>query len=257
MGYFQIQAQLPAGRQKSLGNRSYDEALDIVTEFVRDQTLTTRWGNSTQTRQAYELSIYETADAWDRKAGGSLAELVAGKRNAYNRLEREAKKRLTQSRTRAFVVMPIQGDRYGSQSQQNIHREYDERFNVIEDTLQEFDCTAIRIDKESPLGGLVERIKEEIRRARFVVADLTDERPSCYFEAGYAEALGRPVIFTASRESVMNPGTETVIHFDIHQNVRFFTNLEQLADELRSAVEANRDRLLQRPDDEAGNGLAA
>jgi hypothetical protein len=143
--------------------------------------------------------------------------------------------------------MPIQGDRYGTQSQQNIQREYDERFEVIEAVLQEFGCVAIRIDKESPLGGLVDRIKDEVRRARFLVADLTDARPSCYFEAGYADAQGKPLIYVASRESVMNPGDQTVIHFDIHQNVRFFTNHEQLAEELRAAVERNKERLLTPP----------
>ncbi len=113
--------------------------------------------------------------------------------------------------------MPIQGDRYGTQSDQTVYREYNERFARIESVLQEFACVAIRIDKEQALSGLVDRIKEEIRRARFVVADLTDERPSCYFEVGYAEALGRPVIPIASKESVMSPGVKTKVHFDIHK----------------------------------------
>lgn len=247
MSVYQIQAQLPAGQSKTLSNKSHEEALEIVTEFIQDGTLTSRWGNRTQTRQAYELRIFETDARWDRRKG-KLEDFIRGKRNAFPRLEREAKKRLPQKRIRVFVVMPIQGDRYGTQTEQNIHREYDERFERINETLQEFDCVSIRIDKQSPLGGLVDRIKNEIRRAQFVVADLTDERPSCYFEAGYAEALGRPVIYIASRESIMHPGEETKIHFDIHQNIRFFTNHEQLVDELKQAVEQNKDLLLTPPD---------
>jgi hypothetical protein len=247
MSVYQIQAQLPAGQSKTLSNRSHEDVLEIVTEFIQDGTLTSRWGNKTQTRQAYELRIYETDERWNRRKG-KLEDFVRGKRNAFSRLEREAKKRLPQRKTRVFVVMPIQGDRYGNQTEQTVHREYDQRFEVINETLQELGCVSIRIDKESPLGGLVERIKDEIRRARFVVADLTDERPSCYFEVGYAEALGKPVIYTASRESIMNPGQETKIHFDIHQNIRFFTNHEQLADELKKAVERNRDTLLAPPE---------
>jgi hypothetical protein len=154
-----------------------------------------------------------------------------------------------------FVVMPIQGDQYGTQSQQQIKREYDERFQVIEEALQPFGCVAIRIDKQQHLGDLVTRIEAEIRRARFVIADLTDERPSCYYEVGYAEALGRPIIHVASRESVMAPGTATTIHFDIHSNVRFFTNHEQLASEVSAAVDANRERLLEEPDLESPDAL--
>lgn len=243
---FHLVAQLPNGGQKSVFNLTEDKALDHVTEFVRDQTLTTRWGNNTQTRQAYEMRVYETADAYSKRSSGPFADFIKGKRSVFGRLEKEARKRLEpRSNVRVFVVMPIQGDRWGKQSEQNVYREYNERFEVIEQTLQEFGCVAIRIDKEAPLGGLVDRIKEEIRRARFVVADLTDERPSCYFEAGYAEALNKPVIPVASKESVMRPGENTTIHFDIHQNVQFFTNHEELAEKLRDAVEKNRKALIE------------
>lgn len=243
MTVYQIQAQLPGGEQKAVSNRSHEIALEIVLEFRRDNTLTTQWGKKTQTRQAYELRIYETEERWDRRRG-TLADFVRGKRNVYQRLEREARKLLPPSRDRVFVVTPIQGDKYGTQSEQNVYREYDARFDVIEDAVREFDCVAIRIDKEAPLGGLVERIKDEIRRAKFVVADLTDERPSCYFEAGYAEALGKPVVYVSSRESVMEPGSDTRIHFDIHQNIGYFTNHAQLAETLWVTIQQNRDRLL-------------
>ena len=36
----------------------------------------------------------------------------------------------------------------------------------------------------------LERATEDIRKAGFVVADLSYERPSCYFELGLAEATG-------------------------------------------------------------------
>jgi hypothetical protein len=240
---FHVQAQLPGGRSKSVFNLDDEQVRSVVEEFVRDGTLTTRWGNKTPTRQAYEIKIFETKDAWDRKGGGPFQDFIKGKRNVFHRFEKDIKKR-TRPRTRVFVVMPIQGDRYGTQGEQTIHRTYDERFEAIEAALQEFDCVAIRIDKESPIGELVSRIKDEIRRAAFIVADLTDERPSCYFEAGYAEALNKPVIYMASKESVMAPQQDTKIHFDIHQNVRFFTNNDELSEKLKEAVGRNRLRLL-------------
>ena len=41
---FQVVAQLPNGDQKSIFNRDADDVLRIVTEFLTDGTLTTRWG---------------------------------------------------------------------------------------------------------------------------------------------------------------------------------------------------------------------
>ena len=137
--------------------------------------------------------------------------------------------------------MPIQGEKHGTQEQQRIYKEFDERFEVIEKVISGVGVNgvAIRIDKEHPLEDLVGRIKKEIRDAIFVIADLTDERPSCYFEAGFAEALGRPVIYVASKQSVSRPGTDTKIHFDIHMNVHFFTNHTQLKEMLKSAIQKN------------------
>jgi hypothetical protein len=112
--------------------------------------------------------------------------------------------------------MPIQGEKNGSQEEQRIFREFDERFVTIESVIAKFGGVAIRIDKEHPLEDLVGRIKKEISSSKFVIADLTDERPSCYFEAGYAEALQHPAIYVASKQSVSKPGTSTEIHFDIH-----------------------------------------
>jgi hypothetical protein len=53
-----------------------------------------------------------------------------------------------------------------------------------------------------------------IRRARLVIADLTDERPNVYFELGYARGLGKTVI------TILRSGTTA--HFD----VRDWTYLE-------------------------------
>lgn len=60
---------------------------------------------------------------------------------------------------------------------------------------------------------------QDIRNAEFVLADLSLERPSCYYELGLAEALGKPVYLIASE------GT------DIHQTasrrlVRFYKDAE-------------------------------
>ncbi len=139
--------------------------------------------------------------------------------------------------------MPIQGAKFGTQNDQRIYEEYDKRFEKLESLIGTLDCVAIRIDKEHPLEDLVGRIKEEIQKAQFLIADLTDERPSCYFEAGFAEALKKPIIYVSSKESVVTPGQGTKIHFDVHMSVNFFTNHEEMASKVRSAIEKNRSLL--------------
>lgn len=235
-------------RQKTIPNRTEEEILlEVVLPFVASGVITAKWGEKTQTYQVIELRIFETKDKWVKQKG-AIGDLLKGKKNQYTRFETRAKKILATNKPKIFVVMPIQGEKHGDQEQQRVYREYDERFETIESVVADAGGIAIRIDKEHPLEDLVARIKKEIKGCIFVVADLTDERPSCYFEAGYAEALGRPVIYVASKQSVSRPGTATKIHFDIHMNVQYFTNHKELQEKLAAVIEKNRDDLF------GGNG---
>jgi hypothetical protein len=230
-------------RQKTIPNRSEEQLLSgVVLPFVSKGVITAKWGKNTQTYQVLELRIYETVSSWDKRTS-PLAELIKRKKNQFPRFEAKAKKLLGKGSPRVFVIMPIQGEKHGSQEDQRVYREYDERFVAIEAVIAKFGGVAIRIDKEHPLEDLVGRIKKEIRDSAFVVADLTDERPSCYFEAGYAEALPRHVVYVASKQNVLTPGAPTKIHFDIHMNVHFFTNRKELKSKLAEAIEKNRKRL--------------
>lgn len=75
------------------------------------------------------------------------------------------------------------------------------------------DCgfQALRIDKAHFTEKICDRIIVEIRRAQFVVADFTHQRGGVYFEAGYAHALGRIVIWTCREDDLPN------LHFDTRQ----------------------------------------
>lgn len=46
-----------------------------------------------------------------------------------------------------------------------------------------------------------DRIMAEIRRARFLVVDITGARQAVYFEAGFAMGLGLPIVWTGRQES--------------------------------------------------------
>jgi len=56
-------------------------------------------------------------------------------------------------------------------------------------------------------GTITDVILSSINRSRFLVADLTDAKPNCYYEVGYAHALRKPVIILAKEG--------TTRHFDI------------------------------------------
>ena len=246
MGSFHVIATLAGGNRKVVENKSELEVIsNFIVPFLKEGTITTPWGKAgPQTRQALELRVYQTDSAYSRKTSGDFEGFVKGRKNRYNTLAKKAEKLLGQRKARVFIVTPIQGDEFGGQEQQRIYREFDERFEALETVLSQLGCVAIRIDKEQPLDGVVDRIKGEIERSAFVIADLTDERPSCYYELGYADGLGVPVICVASQDSVLHPGAETKIHFDIHRHVLVFTNHKQLQAKIKAAFEKNRELLL-------------
>lgn len=60
-------------------------------------------------------------------------------------------------------------------------------------------------------AGIIDNImREHIRDAAFVLVDLTHDNSGAYWEAGYAEGLGKPVIYLCEREKFDTAKT----HFD-------------------------------------------
>ena len=242
---FHAIAVLSGDRQKTIPNRSESEMLsEVVLPFIASSVITAKWGTTTQSYQVLELRIYETKKPWDKR-NGPLSDVTKGRPNVFSKFRKKAESLLSTNKPKVFVITPIQGKKHGDQEQQRIFKEYDGRFEIIESVVSKAGAVAIRIDKEHPLEDLVGRIKKEIRISQFVVADMTDERPSCYFEAGYAEALGRQLIYVASEQSVIKPGTKTVIHFDIHQNVNYFSNNSELREKLTNAIKHNKELLFK------------
>lgn len=70
---------------------------------------------------------------------------------------------------------------------------------------------ALRIDKKEHSNKIDDEIVAEIRRSGLLVADFTGNRGGVYFEAGLAQGLGIPVIWTCKRDHLNN------VHFDTRQ----------------------------------------
>ena len=75
----------------------------------------------------------------------------------------------------------------------------------------------MKLDEEPRAGLIDDRLRLEIRRSRFLVADLSHGNPGAYWEAGYAEGLGRPVIYTCRQDIFDNPATKP--HFDTNHHL--------------------------------------
>ena len=67
-----------------------------------------------------------------------------------------------------------------------------------------------RLDQVLPTGLIDDILRSEIRNARFLLADLTHANPGAYWEGGFAEGLGRPVIYLCEKSKFEGKGT----HFD-------------------------------------------
>jgi hypothetical protein len=67
-----------------------------------------------------------------------------------------------------------------------------------------------------PKAGLTDdRLRVEIQASDFVVADLSHNNLGAYWEAGYAEGLGKPVIYTCERAKF----DATKTHFDTNHHL--------------------------------------
>lgn len=65
--------------------------------------------------------------------------------------------------------------------------------------------------RDVPQAGVIDNImREKIRGAAFVLADLTHDNFGAYWEAGYAEGLGKPVVYLCESEKFEQSKT----HFD-------------------------------------------
>lgn len=56
-----------------------------------------------------------------------------------------------------------------------------------------------RIIDDPPAGLIDDRLRVEIRKSRFMICELTKSNPGAYWEAGFAEGLGRPVIYSCEK----------------------------------------------------------
>ena len=127
---------------------------------------------------------------------------------------------LTEPENKIFVIMKF-GD-------EDLDSAYD---GVVKPLGKEFGYKVVRVDEIQDSGNISEQILENISTSKIVIADLSGERPNCYYEAGFAHALGKEIIFSIKEQDQ--------IHFDL-SGYRFLTwrTESELRTKLKSSLEA-------------------
>jgi hypothetical protein len=109
--------------------------------------------------------------------------------------------------------------------------------------------TLLRLD-DVPRAGLIDnRLRVEIQSSDFVVADLTHDNPGAYWEAGYAEGLGKPVIYTCEKQKFDTAKT----HFDTNHHLTIVWDAnspESAGEDLKATIRATLPHLAKQRDED-------
>ena len=124
-----------------------------------------------------------------------------------------------------FVAMAFRAD---------VNPIYDQ---AIKPAIERRGLTPIRIDRQTFSGKICEQILTEIHAAQFVIADFTHHRGGVYFEAGYALALGKAVIWSCREDQFGD------VHFDTRQYPHIIWRTEE---DLSSEIEGRLKAMLAR-----------
>lgn len=161
----------------------------------------------------YNLSMVQTiADMIDQTIGV----LKAGKKENNKKpsfLQLEVTDRYT------FVAMPMDPN----------NADLEDVIDAIKETARQCGLKAERVDEPQYNERITDRILESIRRAQYVIVDLTYLKPNVFYEAGYAQGVGKTPIYIAR--------TGTNLEFDLKDYpVIFFKNMKQLKELLEKRL---------------------
>ena len=161
------------------------------------------WSESTNWREVDYFLVYLRNRGWldgQRIANGGFHGVVTV--TGYSRIADVA---INATSAQVFVAMWF-------------HESMDDAFHQgIAPAVQEAGYRPFRIDEKPDVVKIDDEIIAEIRRSRFLVADFTqykrEARGGVYYEAGFAEGIGIPVIY-ACHKDVVNANN---LHFDTRQ----------------------------------------
>lgn len=119
----------------------------------------------------------------------------------------------------AFIAMPMDPE----------DLELADVLDAIKEAARRCGIHAERVDEPQSNDRVTDRILESIRKAEYVIVDLTKSKPNVCYEAGYAYGIGKIPIYVARHG--------TPIEFDLKDYpIIFFKNMTQLKDLLEKRL---------------------
>ena len=176
------------------------------------------WSESTSWDEIDYLANYLTTMGWLEKLRNQPFYQIT-----VSGYERVAEQSINKDLSQCFIAMWID-DSLNSVLEEG-----------IEKAVKACGYTPKRIDKKHHFNKICDEAIAEIRRSRFVVADFTHgddgARGSVFYEAGFAHALGLPVIFSCRKDQEL--------HFDTRQYTHILWEAEEdLYTQLREKIGA-------------------
>lgn len=134
----------------------------------------------------------------------------------------ELTRNLNKSLNQAFIAM------WFDESMNDV---YEKGIRPAVEKTQKIKC--VRIDLLEHNNKICDQIIAEIKRSRYLIADFTGNRGGVYFEAGFAQGLGLPVIWIVDKQGLKD------VHFDTRQyNYIVYESPEDLYKKLLNRIAA-------------------
>jgi len=119
----------------------------------------------------------------------------------------------------AFIAMPIDPS----------NPELEDVLDALKESANRCGLQAERVDEPHSNERITDRILESIRKAEYVIVDLTGSRPNVFYEAGYALGIGKTPIYVAR--------AGTALEFDLKDYpIIFFKSMKELKDLLEKRL---------------------
>lgn len=109
------------------------------------------------------------------------------------------------------------------------NEDLDKVFDAFRDAVAQTGYKLRRVDEDPQAGLIDDQLRVEIRRSKFLIADLSTDNRGAYWEGGFAEGLGLKVFYVCEQEKFEKMRT----HFDTEHLMTITWSLSDLADAQR------------------------